>query len=103
VSSVFEIIAEGIAKSRNQLALAEAEEWELFLELDEERQQLLRRIKLNQVRLSEVELLRLQKEMAILVELNSQLEQLCLQQRSILAGRLKKIRVGSRVSKAYTQ
>lgn len=83
--------------------MAEAEEWEQFLVADQERQQLLREIKIDEAGLSEIESLTLRKEMTVLIELNRQLEQICMQQRSVFAGRLKQIRVGSKVSKAYSQ
>jgi hypothetical protein len=103
VSSVIDLVAEGVDKSRKQLLLAASEEWDDFLLLEASRQQLLRSINVGSVTLSEADSALLYKKMTTLIELNEQVESICLQRRSELAVNLKKIRVGSKVSKAYSQ
>ncbi len=103
MSLVLNLVAEGIDKSRKQLLLAASEEWDDFLLLEASRQQLLRSIKVDGIALSEADGAMLYKKMTILIELNEQLASICLQRRSELAVNLKKIRVGSKVSKAYSQ
>lgn len=100
---IVDLVAEGISKSKALLLLAESSEWEQFSDLDAERQEILRSINLDNLVLSDSEHNTLQALMNELITLNTQLESLCIKQRSDVAQELQKINKGNKVSKAYSQ
>ena len=100
---ITDLVSEGISKSKALLLLAESSEWEQFSDLDAERQEILRSINLDNLVLSDSEHNTLQALMNELITLNTQLESLCIKQRSDVVQELQKISKGNKVSKAYSQ
>ncbi len=102
-SSTLKQISQGIEKSTQLLELAEASDWDAFNQLEEERQLDLTNIQLQDLDLSNAQHAHINDQMQILIDLNTQLEQVCRQQRSVLADEMKKFNQGNKAKKAYSQ
>jgi len=100
---IFDLVSDGIAKSKAQIALAESEQWDEFTEADKQRQVVLQSINLENITLSEADNEQLHSLMNTLIKLNEQLEQICIKERSHAADELQKMRKGNKVNKAYSQ
>ena len=99
----FKLVIDGIDKSKQLLVLAEAGEWEQFSELEQQRQSLLNRLRLENLELTGAQYAEVHSKMAELIDLNDQLENICRQQRSEIAEQLQKISHGNKATKAYSQ
>ena len=99
----FKLVIDGIDKSKQLLVLAEAGEWEEFLELEQQRQSLLNGLSLERLELTGSQYAEVHAKMEELIDLNEQLEVICRQQRSELAKQLQKISHGNKATKAYSQ
>jgi flagellar protein FliT len=99
----FKLVIDGIDKSKQLLVLAEAGEWEQFLELEHQRQSLLSGLSLENIGLTGAQYAEVQTKMAELIDLNDQLEAICRQQRSELAKQIQKISHGNKATKAYSE
>ena len=99
----FDLIVDGISKSKQLLGLADAGEWEQFAELEKQRRLDLGQLHLENLELTSAQYVKLHSKMEKLVELNNQLELICQQQRTELAGQLKKLAHGNKATKAYAQ
>jgi hypothetical protein len=102
-SSTLKQILQGIEKSKQLLELAEASDWDAFSQLEEERQLDLSNIQLQALELSDEQHAHIHNQMQILIDLNTQLEHVCRQQRSELADEMKKFSQGNKAKKAYSQ
>jgi len=102
-SSTLKLISQGIEKSKQLLELAEADDWDAFNQLEEERQLDLTNIQLHDLDLSDAQHAHINNQMQILIDLNTKLEQVCRQQRSDLAEQMKKFTQGNKAKKAYSQ
>jgi flagellar protein FliT len=102
-SSKLKLISQGIEKSKQLLELAEAGDWDAFNQLEEERQLDLTNIQLQDLDLSNKQHAHLNNQMQTLIDLNTELEQVCRQQRSELADQMKKFTKGNKAKKAYSQ
>ncbi|NQY25778.1 MAG: flagellar protein FliT [Piscirickettsiaceae bacterium] len=103
MSSILNSVLDGITKSKQLLGLAEAGEWEQFLELEEQRQATLSILTLDNLDLTQQRYDEIKEQMTQLIELNEQLETVCQQQRSFLVKELKKLSKGTQAKKAYSQ
>lgn len=103
MKSILELVTQGIEKSKALLLLADSEEWEKFTEQNAEREQILRQINLENLTLSEPDNRLLHSKMSELIALNKQLESVCITARSAAAAELTKIKLGNKVTKAYSQ
>jgi len=104
LSSTLKQISQGIEKSKQLLKLAEADDWDAFTQLEEKRQSDFSSLQLeNLSNLTDAQHAEVQKQMAMLVDLNCQLEELCRQQRSDLSDQMKKFTQGNKAKKAYSQ
>jgi len=99
----FKLVLDGIAKSKQLLALAKASNWEQFSELEQQRQALLKGLQLEHIELTGAQYAEVHSKMAELIDLNDQLENICRQQRSEIAEQLQKISHGNKATKAYSQ
>jgi Fe-S cluster biosynthesis and repair protein YggX len=104
LSSTLKIISQGIDKSTQLLKLAEADDWDAFHELEAERQSDFTSLQLGKLNnLTDAQHAEVQKQMAMLVDLNQQLEEVCREQRSDLSDQMKKFTQGNKAKKAYSQ
>lgn len=85
------------------LDLAKAEDWDAFIELEKECQSEILNLQLQGLDLSSAQYDELNKQMHTLIDLNQQLVQVCRQQRSEVAGKMKGFIKGKAATKAYTQ
>jgi len=103
LSAVQKLILLSISRSNHLLELAEASEWDTFMELDAQRQAALEEMQLQALELTEQQHAQVQSQMQVLIKLNDQLERVCRQQRSDLAGEMTTLRQGKKAKKAYSQ
>jgi len=104
LSSTLTLISQGIDKSTQLLKLAEADDWDAFHELEAERQSDFSSLHLDKLNnLTDTQHAEVQKQMAMLVDLNQQLEVVCREQRSDLSDQMKKFNQGNKAKKAYSQ
>ncbi len=99
----FQLLADIIEKSKLLLSLSSESKWDVFSELDEERQALIKSISLENVELLESDYNDLQTQMNELIMLNKKLESVCLKQRNIIADELHGFRKNNKVAQAYSQ
>ena len=99
----FNLITNGIVKSKQLLSLAKAEDWEQFAALDAQRQLDLAALNLETLELTPDQHAKVHSKMEELIDLNSQLETICLKQRAKLMQQSQKISQGNKVTKAYSQ
>ena len=102
MSSILNSVLDGISKSEQLLGLAEAGEWEEFLDLEQQRQEVLAVLKLDGLDLNEQQYAEMKDQVAQLIELNEQLEIVCQQHRSFLVSELQKLSKGTEAKKAYS-
>ena len=104
LSSTLTLISQGIDKSTQLLKLAKADDWDAFHELEAERQSDFTNLQLENLNnLTDAQHAEVQKQMAMLVDLNQQLEEVCREQRSDLSDQMKKFTQGNKAKKAYSQ
>lgn len=104
MSSTLSLISQGIEKTTQLLKLAEADDWDAFNQLEEQRQSDFSSLQLENLNnLTDAQHAEVQHQMEILVDLNRQLEDLCRQQRSDLSEQMKKVTQGNKAKKAYSQ
>lgn len=99
---IFELMNEGIAKSKQLLELAEALEWDDFITLNAERLALLRKINLESLELSEEDNVSVSELMGELISFNEQLEKICVNERTSMVSKLNEMRQGAQAKKAYS-
>lgn len=99
----FDLIVDGINKSKQLLALSKSEEWEQFVELEERRQMDLAKLHLDGLELTPEQYAKIHSKMEELIDLNSQLETTCLQRKAEISKQVQKISQGNKATKAYSQ
>ena len=99
----FKLVLDGIDKSKQLLALAEAGEWEQFSELEQQRQSLLSGLNLDTLELTGAQYAQVHSKMTELIDFNQQLEAICRKKRAEVAKQLQKISHGNKATKAYSQ
>jgi len=102
MSNQLKIVLDSIAISERLLQIAEADDWDTFLKLDEQRQGALMNLKLDADALDDDELIELTDSMVRLIDLNQQLEAICKQQRQMVVEELQKFKQGNKAHKAYS-
>jgi len=100
MSTQLDLIAQAITTSREQLVLAESEQWDALSDLEQTRQDVIKQIDLSQV--EEGQQQQVIEQMTALVSLNEQLESFCREKRSEAITELTKINQGLKVKKAYS-
>ena len=104
LSSTLTLISQGIDKTTQLLKLAEADDWDAFNQLEEKRQSDFTNLQLAKLNnLTDAQHAEVQKQMAMLVDLNQQLEVVCRERRSDLSDQMKKFTQGNKAKKAYSQ
>lgn len=96
------LILEGISNSKRLLDMAEAEDWELFLELEAQRYTSLIDLKLEAVGPTAEQYVEIHSRMNELIDLNDRIEIVCRRQRSDLVEQLKEFKKGAKAHKAYS-
>lgn len=102
MSAMLDLIATLISESEQLLTLANDEQWDAFVKLEQQRQNHLDRLDLRDVNLSQEEHATIQQQMQALIALNTQIETQCRQQRDTIAAELKKINQSHKIKKAYS-
>ena len=102
-TSALTSISKCIDKSKQLLDLAKLGDWDGFSQLESQRQSELLDIQLQGLDLSDSQHEHLNNQMQILIDLNTELEQLCRQQRSELSDQMKNFTQGNKAKKAYSQ
>lgn len=97
--SVSENLDTAIQQSMELIALAEANDWDHFNELEASRQAIVEEINTADLDPTEVQLTR--HKLQQLIELNDQLERVCLAERDAAMTQLRSMKQGAKVSKAY--
>ena len=97
------LITDAIKKSKQLLTLSNESKWEQFVELETQRQALIKAINLENTELLEQDYNDLHIQMNELISLNKKLESICLKQRNIIANELKSYRKNNKVAQAYSQ
>lgn len=104
LSSTLKLISQGIEKSKQLLELAEEGDWDAFSQLEAERQSNLESLQLGGFNnLTDAQHAEVQKQMEMLIDLNRKLEEVCRQQRSDFADKMKTFTQGNKAKKAYSQ
>jgi hypothetical protein len=96
------LIQNGIAMSKQLLDHAAADEWEQFFELETQRHAALIGLKLEPVGPTAEQYQQIREQMTVLIDLNNQLEEVCKQQRSMLADHLRQFNKNNKAHKAYS-
>ena len=102
MNTLFDLSTDVILISKQLIVYAEESEWDEFAELDAKRQSLVRSINLESLALSDEENQMFHDLLTEMIALNEQLEKICIEQRAVLAEKLKEIRLGVKAKQAYS-
>lgn len=103
MASTIDLINQGIALSKQSIALADAEDWDAFADIETQRQSLMRKVTVESSSLTTTEIVALREAMQQMITMNKEIEQRCIQHRSQLGSELQNLRQGSKAHKAYTE
>ncbi|WP_438971094.1 flagellar protein FliT [Methylophaga sp.] len=99
MSSLSQNLDQAIKHSLSLITLAEAGDWDAFGDIEKQRQAVVAAINTDDVELSEAEQVR--EQLKRLIELNDQLEKVCLSERDVAMTQLRSMQKGAQVTKAY--
>lgn len=99
---MLDLIRTLISESEQLLSFANDEQWDAFVELEQQRQNHLNQLDLREMHVSEDEHATIQQQMQALISLNAQIETQCRQQRDVIATELKKMQQSHKIKKAYS-
>ncbi|MDT8372264.1 MAG: flagellar protein FliT [Gammaproteobacteria bacterium] len=102
MSQQLSLVIESIAKSEQLLEIAAQGDWDVFFEVDQQRQSELTKLKLDAVELDDDELIELTDSMLRLIALNQQLEGICQHERQMIVEKLHEFKKGNNAHKAYS-
>ncbi|MDF1588154.1 MAG: flagellar protein FliT [Gammaproteobacteria bacterium] len=102
MSQQLSLVIESIAKSEQLLEIAAQGDWDVFFEVDQQRQSELTKLKLDAVELDDDELIELTDNMLRLIALNQQLESICQHERQMIVEKLHEFKKGNNAHKAYS-